>query len=112
MREARLLLNPEKMHIWRPTRQNVGLPSIAWRHRSKARQDKSYTGHDTPAVSRDMQKLIRRLAALNRFISRSIEQSIPFLKTISGTKDFAWGLEQAAAFEVVLYAQKIRAKVA
>jgi hypothetical protein len=39
------------------------------------------------------------LAALNRFISKSAERSLPFLKTLHGTKDFTWGLEQAVAFE-------------
>jgi hypothetical protein len=39
-----------------------------------------------------------KLAALNRFISKSAEQSLPFLKTLRGAKDFAWGPEQAAAF--------------
>jgi hypothetical protein len=38
------------------------------------------------------------LAALNRFISRSAERSLPFLKTLRGAKDFAWAPEQAAAF--------------
>jgi hypothetical protein len=36
---------------------------------------------------------------LNRFISKSTERSLPFLKTLRGAKDFAWGPEQAAAFE-------------
>jgi hypothetical protein len=39
------------------------------------------------------------LAALNRFISKSTERSLPFLKTSRATKDFAWGPEQAVAFE-------------
>jgi hypothetical protein len=39
------------------------------------------------------------LAALNRFISKSAEHSLPFLKTLRGAKDFAWGPEQAAAFK-------------
>jgi hypothetical protein len=38
------------------------------------------------------------LAALNRFISKSAERSLPFHKTLRGAKDFAWGPEQAAAF--------------
>jgi hypothetical protein len=38
------------------------------------------------------------LTALNRFISKSAEQSLPFLKTLRGTKDFVWGPEQAATF--------------
>jgi hypothetical protein len=52
-----------------------------------------------PQSARDVQRLTGRLAALNRFISKSVERSLPFLKTLRGAKDFAWGPEQAAAFE-------------
>jgi ribonuclease HI len=53
----------------------------------------------TPLQStRDVQRLTGRLAALNRFISKSAERSLPFLKTLCGVKDFAWGPEQEAAF--------------
>jgi hypothetical protein len=52
-----------------------------------------------PQSTKDIQRLTGRLAALNRFISRSAERSLPFLKTLRGAKEFVWGLEQAAAFE-------------
>jgi hypothetical protein len=52
-----------------------------------------------PQSSKDVQRLTGRLAALNTFISKSTERSLPFLKMLSGVKDFVWGLEQAAAFE-------------
>jgi hypothetical protein len=52
-----------------------------------------------PQSTRDVQRLTGRLAALNRFISKSAERSLPFLKTLHGAKDFTWGPEQAAAFE-------------
>jgi hypothetical protein len=51
-----------------------------------------------PQSTRDVQRLTGRLAALNRFISKSAEQSLPFFKTLRGAKDFAWGSEQAVAF--------------
>ena len=51
-----------------------------------------------PQSTRDVQRLTGRLATLNRFISKSVEQSLPFLKTLRGPKDFAWGPKQAAAF--------------
>jgi ribonuclease HI len=51
-----------------------------------------------PQSARDVQRLTGRLAALNRFISKSAERSLPFLKTLRGAKDFAWEPEQAAAF--------------
>jgi hypothetical protein len=34
-----------------------------------------------PQSARDVQKLTGRLEALNRFVSRSAEQSFPFLRT-------------------------------
>jgi hypothetical protein len=52
-----------------------------------------------PQSTKDIRRLIGRLATLNRFISRSAERSLPFLKTLRGVKDFVWGLEQAEAFE-------------
>jgi hypothetical protein len=52
-----------------------------------------------PQSTKDIQRLTGRLAALNRFISKSTERSLPFIKTLRGTKDFVWGPEQAAAFE-------------
>jgi hypothetical protein len=51
-----------------------------------------------PQSARDVQRLTGRLAALNRFISKSAERILPFLKMLCGAKDFAWGPEQAAAF--------------
>jgi hypothetical protein len=50
-----------------------------------------------PQSARDVQRLTGRLAALNRFISKSAERSLPFLKMLRGAKDFAWGPEKAAA---------------
>jgi ribonuclease HI len=52
-----------------------------------------------PQTARDVQRLTGRLAALNRFISKFAEQSLPLLKTLHGAKDFTWGPEQAVAFE-------------
>jgi hypothetical protein len=51
-----------------------------------------------PQSARDVRRLTGRLDALNRFISKSAERSLPFLKTPRDAKDFAWGPEQAVAF--------------
>jgi hypothetical protein len=51
-----------------------------------------------PQSARDVQRLTGRLATLNKFISKSTKRSLPFLKTLRGAKDFAWGPEQVAAF--------------
>jgi hypothetical protein len=61
-----------------------------------------------PQSARDVQRLTGRLAALNRFVSKSAERSLPFLKTPRGAKDFAWGPEQEAPFaSLKLYLSKL-----
>jgi ribonuclease HI len=49
-----------------------------------------------PQSVRDVQRLTGRLAALNRFISKSAERSLPFLKTLRGAKDHGDQSKQAA----------------
>jgi hypothetical protein len=49
-----------------------------------------------PPTSR---KLAQRLAALNRFISRSVEQGLPFFEVLKNTNSFSWGPTQQKAFD-------------
>jgi hypothetical protein len=52
-----------------------------------------------PQSTKDVQRLTGKLAALNRFISKSAERCLPFHKMLCGAKGFILGLEQAVAFE-------------
>ena len=55
-----------------------------------------------PENINDVQKLIGRLAALNRFISKSAERSLPIFQALKGRKrDFTWGPLQQHAFEEI-----------
>ena len=55
-----------------------------------------------PKNIKDIQNLTGRLAALNRFISKSAEQSLPIFQALKGTKrDFSWGPLQQHAFEEI-----------
>jgi hypothetical protein len=98
MRNARLRLNPEKCVFG--VRQGKILGYMVSHRGIEANPTKiqAIISMTPPQSARDVQRLTGRLAALNRFISRSAEQSLPFLKTLRGAKDFAWGPEQAAAF--------------
>jgi hypothetical protein len=52
-----------------------------------------------PLTSRKLaQRLVGRLAALNRFISRSMERGLPFFEVLKNTDPFSWGLAQQRAF--------------
>jgi len=44
-------------------------------------------------------KLTGRIAALNRFISKSAEYSLPFFKALRGEDKVEWGPEQSRAFQ-------------
>jgi hypothetical protein len=98
MRDTRLRLNPEKCVFG--IRQGKILGYLVSHRGIEANPTKIQAIINmTPLQSaRDVQRLTGRLAALNRFISKSAERSLPFLKTLPDAKDFAWGPEQAAAF--------------
>jgi ribonuclease HI len=98
MRDARLCLNPEKSVFG--VRQGKILGYLVSHRGIEANPTKiqAIINMTPPQSTRDVQRLTGRLAALNRFISKSAERSLPFLKTQRGAKDFTWGPEQAAAF--------------
>lgn len=50
-----------------------------------------------PKIVKDVQKLTRRIAAFNRFISRATDKCLPFFKTLR--QAFAWTDECEAAFQ-------------
>jgi hypothetical protein len=51
-----------------------------------------------PSTKKEVQKLTGRIAALNRFISKSVEHSLPFFKALRSTDNLEWGPEQLKAF--------------
>jgi hypothetical protein len=53
---------------------------------------------EEPKTKKDIQKLNDRVAALNRFISRSAERSLPFFKALKGKGTIEWGPDQSKAF--------------
>jgi hypothetical protein len=99
MRDARLRLNPNKCFFG--VRQGKILGYLVSHRGIEANPTKIQAIMDMapPQSTKDIQRLIGRLAALNRFISKSTERSLPFLKMLRGAKDFVWGPEQAAAIE-------------
>jgi hypothetical protein len=43
--------------------------------------------------------LTKRLTALNKFISRSVERGLPFFRTLRSSDHFKWGPEQQQDFD-------------
>ncbi|XP_013739462.1 uncharacterized protein LOC106442308 [Brassica napus] len=53
----------------------------------------------SPRMKREVQRLTGRVAALNRFISRSTDKCLPFYNTLKGNKKFKWSEECEKAFQ-------------
>jgi hypothetical protein len=53
---------------------------------------------EEPNTKKDIHKLSGRVVALNRFISRSAERSLPFFKALKGKGKIEWVLEKSKAF--------------
>jgi hypothetical protein len=46
-----------------------------------------------PLTKKEVQRLTGRIAALNRFISKSVERNLPFFKALKGGDKIEWGPE-------------------
>ena len=53
----------------------------------------------SPRSVKEVQRLTRRIATLNRFVSRAIDKCLPFFKTLK--QDFQWTDECEAAFQAL-----------
>jgi hypothetical protein len=54
-----------------------------------------------PGSRKEVQRLTSRIAALNRFMAKLAEQSLPFFKVIRDSSIFEWVLEQQEAFDAL-----------
>jgi hypothetical protein len=99
MRDTRLRLNPKKCIFGVRQGKILGYLVSHCGIETNPTKIQAIINMTPPQTARDVQRLTCSLAALNRFISKSAERSLPILKTLRGAKDFTWGPEQAAAFE-------------
>jgi hypothetical protein len=54
---------------------------------------------ELPNSKKGAQRLVGRVASLNRFISRSAERNLPFFEILKSAEVFQWGPAQHKAFE-------------
>jgi hypothetical protein len=54
-----------------------------------------------PGSRKVVQRLTGRIAALNRFMRKLAERSLPFFKILRSSSTFEWGLEQQEAFDAL-----------
>jgi hypothetical protein len=108
MRRAGLKLNPEKC-VFGVTKGKI-LGCLISAKRIEANPDKirAIREMEEQKTKKDIQKLNGRVAALNRFIFRSFERSLPFFKALKGKGKIEWGPEQSkATIELKEYIEKM-----
>ena len=98
LREASLKLNLEKcvfsVSIEKMLGYIIGHEGI----RANLEKMKAIISMVEPSTKKEVKKLTRRIVALNRFISKSAERSLPFFKALRSGDKVEWGLEQSEAF--------------
>jgi hypothetical protein len=94
MRKAQLKLNSEKcvFHV----RKGKVLGCLVSVKGIKANLDKinAVVNMKPPLSRKEVQRLTGRIAALNRFMAKLAEQSLPFFKVLKGSGKFEWETEQ------------------
>jgi hypothetical protein len=101
MRKAQLKLNPEKCVFGVQRGRVLGcLVSIKG---IEANPDKiNVIVHKKPPGSKkELQRLTRRIAALNWFLVKLAKRRLPFFKVLRGSDAFEWGPEQQEAFNAL-----------
>ena len=99
LKEVGLKLNPEKC-VFGVSKGNmlgyiIGTKGI----RANLEKTKAIISMVEPSTKKKVQKLTRRIAALNMFISKSAERNLPFFKALRGGDKVEWGQEKLEGFQ-------------
>jgi len=95
LRKSGLSLNPNKCIFGVHKGKVVGCLVSTKGIEANPDKVKALWNMEEPRSIRDVQKLTGRIAALNRFIPRSADRSLPFFKFLRKANKFEWGLEQS-----------------
>jgi hypothetical protein len=60
-----------------------------------------HSAHEAPQSRKEVQRLTDRIAALNRFMDKLAERSLPFFIVLRGLRSFQWGPEHQAVFDTL-----------
>ena len=93
LREAGLKLNPEKCVFGVSRGKMLGYIVGPEGIRANLEKTKAIISMVEPSTKKEVQKLTRRIATLNRFLLKSVEHSLPFFKALRGGDKVEWGPE-------------------
>jgi hypothetical protein len=98
LKKAGLKLNPEKCVFKVSKGKMLSYIISAEGIRANPNKTKAIIAMIEPLTKKEVQRLIGRIAALNKFISKSVERSLPFFKALKSGDKIEWGPEQSEAF--------------
>ncbi|KAL0417395.1 UNVERIFIED_CONTAM: hypothetical protein Sradi_1153000 [Sesamum radiatum] len=87
------------MHVRGPRRKVLGVHGLSEGDRGQPEKIEAIINMQPPGTTKEVQKLTGRIAALNRFISRSSDKGLPFFKILKKADAFSWNEQCQAAFE-------------
>jgi hypothetical protein len=99
LRVANLRLNPEKCVFGIHKGKVLGCLVSTKGIEANTDKIKALTEMQDLVSVKDVQKLTGRVAALNRFIPRAVERSLPFFQVLRSSKNFQWSESQKKAFQ-------------
>jgi phage FluMu protein gp41 len=99
LRVANLRLNPEKCVFGIHKKKVLGCLISTKGIEANPDKIKALIEIQDPVSVKNVQKLTGRLAALNRFIPRTVERSLPFFQVLRSSKNFQWSETQKQAFQ-------------
>jgi hypothetical protein len=98
-RQAGLKLNPEKCVFGVKKGKFLGYLVSTKGIEANPSKIEAILRMESSSTKKGAQRLARRLASLNRFISRSAERNLPFFEILKSAEVFQWGPAQQKAFE-------------
>jgi hypothetical protein len=99
LKAANLRLNPEKCVFGIHKGKILGCLVSTKGIEENPDKIKALIEMQDPITVKDVQKLTGRVAALNRFIPRAAERSLPFFQVLRSSKNFQWSETQKQAFQ-------------
>ncbi|GKA15121.1 reverse transcriptase domain-containing protein [Tanacetum coccineum] len=102
LRHINMKLNPKKCVLGIETDQFLGHMITKQGIKANPEKVKAVIDMISPRTIREVQSLNGKLAALDRFLAKSVEKALPFFKTLKGfiyRKDFQWNQEAKSAFQ-------------
>ncbi|XP_071927641.1 uncharacterized protein [Coffea arabica] len=99
LRSSRMRLNPKKCTFGVRSGKFLGYMISKEGVRANPDKIKAITDMAPPRNIKEVQRLTGRMAALNRYLSKSAVRGAPFFKALKANRQFEWSLECQRAFD-------------